>query len=75
MCGITGFVNYKNSDEIIIKRMSNMITSRGPDELGTWIDNSAGIALGHRRLSILDLSEAGNQPMHSFNKRFTLIFN
>ena len=75
MCGITGFVSNNKIDEIIIKRMSNMISSRGPDKLGFWSDNASGIAFGHRRLSILDLSQAGNQPMHSLNNRYTIIFN
>ena len=70
MCGITGFIKRKKIDESIISEMSNMISSRGPDKLGTWIDDELGISFGHRRLSILDLSDAGNQPMHSLNNRF-----
>jgi len=51
--------------------ISDMIAAvrlRGPDDSGIWIDKEAGIAFGHRRLSIIDLSSAGHQPMHSFQK-------
>ncbi len=55
--------------------MSDRLTHRGPDDSGVWVDPEAGIALGHRRLSILDLSELGRQPMHSADERFVLAFN
>jgi asparagine synthase (glutamine-hydrolysing) len=55
--------------------MSDTLTHRGPDDSGVWVDPEAGIALGHRRLSILDLSELGRQPMHSADERFVLAFN
>jgi hypothetical protein len=49
----------------ITEKMALAITYRGPDDMGVWSDIENGIALGHRRLSILDLSAAGRQPMHS----------
>lgn len=55
--------------------MGQAILHRGPDDSGTWIDASHGIALTHRRLSILDLSPAGHQPMHSGDGRYVLAFN
>lgn len=76
MCGITGFISsaHIDSEDInVIKKMADRISSRGPDSCGYWTD--AVVALGHRRLSILDLSDHGAQPMHSLSKRYTLIFN
>ena len=54
---------------------SNPIHHRGPDDGGMWLDEQQGVALGHRRLSILDLSPAGHQPMHSACRRFVIVFN
>src|SRR5215467_9469847 len=67
MCGITGFVDFKRrSSEDILKRMSNAISHRGPDGEGVFFVETlnAALGLGHRRLSIIDLSTAANQPMH-----------
>lgn len=78
MCGITGFLNWKQGRPKIlevVEHMSNQIRHRGPDSSGVWIDENEGVALAHNRLSILDLSEAGNQPMISECGRFILIFN
>ena len=75
MCGITGFFSLNFYDENIISKMTNSLSSRGPDNQNFWIDNKSGIALGHTRLSIQDLSEAGNQPMISNNNRFVIVFN
>lgn len=76
MCGIVGYWDIKNKPKHeTIRRMSQTISSRGPDDSGSWVDAGAGIALGHRRLSILDLSQSGHQPMQSFCKRFIIIFN
>lgn len=76
MCGIAGFLNHKiNHLETITKEMATALHHRGPDDYGIWIDPSNEIALIHTRLSILDLSSAGHQPMHSSNGRYTIIFN
>ncbi|SEO64306.1 asparagine synthase (glutamine-hydrolyzing) [Paenibacillus sp. OV219] len=80
MCGIIGFFlkNEKYSSEKfahILKSMTDPIYHRGPDGEGSWIDEEAGIALGHRRLSILDLSPEGHQPMLTASGRFCIIYN
>ncbi len=72
MCGIVGFINKENNKEEIIKKMMKRIEHRGPDGEGTFIDEN--IALGHKRLSIIDLS-TGNQPMFNENERYVIIFN
>jgi len=74
MCGIAGFWGGE-FDPGIADRMSDRLNSRGPDGSGTWINQSQSIALAHRRLSIVDLSEAGAQPMKSPCGRFVLVFN
>lgn len=58
-----------------LRAMGQAIITRGPDDAGEWWDASAGIGLSHRRLSVLDLSPAGHQPMESAGKRFVLVFN
>lgn len=80
MCGISGFIDGNKSlagPELraIAERMSNSLLHRGPDDEGVWCDAKDGIALGHRRLSILDLSPAGHQPMISASGRFVLVLN
>lgn len=67
MCGITGFIDFnKKSNEAILKQMASVLEHRGPDGQGIYFEESgyASIGLGHRRLSIIDLSSAANQPMH-----------
>lgn len=76
MCGITGFVGTASSaPRETLRRMTDTLTHRGPDDGGSWIDETGTVALGHRRLSILDLSPAGHQPMVSASGRFVLVFN
>lgn len=75
MCGIAGFLADKSFDVSVLHEMSNSIVHRGPDESGFWRDDSHGINFCHVRLSILDLSSAGSQPMISNSGRFVIIFN
>jgi len=80
MCGIVGLFNMAavcgtNSAAATVKAMADTIVSRGPDGQGVWENDQALLALGHRRLSILDLSDAGHQPMMSPCGRFVLAFN
>lgn len=76
MCGITGFWGKGHQeDRSIAERMAQRIQSRGPDDAGVWTEPAAGLALAHRRLSIIDLSPAGHQPMHSPCGRYTLVYN
>lgn len=75
MCGLAGFFNSLDSlnDADVLSSMLQAIINRGPDDEGQWFE--AGIALGHRRLSILDLSAAGHQPMLSQCGRYVMVFN
>src|SRR5689334_13660340 len=79
MCGITGFLTSAAETEFEVKmvvvRMADQLVHRGPDDSGVWVDREAGVALGHRRLSILDLSPDGHQPMHSESGRYVIVFN
>jgi asparagine synthase (glutamine-hydrolysing) len=79
MCGFTGFLAAAAApatDQIgWLRRMTDAIDHRGPDDAGYWCDGAQGIALGHRRLAIIDLSPAGQQPMRSCSSRFVLVFN
>ncbi len=75
MCGIAGFWSDSVHDKLLAEKMASRITTRGPDDAGVWYDSSAGLALAHRRLSIIDLSPAGHQPMVSPCGRFVLIYN
>ena len=74
MCGITGFIsnNFKKTDLV---KMTDALSHRGPDASGCFFDSHQGVALGHRRLSILDLSENANQPMYSHCKRYIMVYN
>jgi asparagine synthase (glutamine-hydrolyzing) len=76
MCGIAGIWRRrgKNAGETA-QRMSSRLIHRGPDDSGVWHDPAAGVALGFRRLSIIDTSPAGHQPMQSASGRFTIVFN
>ena len=76
MCGLSGFLgNSVQHPEQVLKKMTDTIEHRGPDDEGLWCDRSAGIALGHRRLSIIDVSQAGHQPMVSGNGRYVIAYN
>lgn len=75
MCGLTGILADCIPAANIVTRMTDSLTSRGPDDGDVWMDEMAGIALGHRRLAVLDLSPAGHQPMHSTCGRFVITFN
>jgi asparagine synthase (glutamine-hydrolysing) len=79
MCGITGFIDYAprglNSARATLARMTDAIAHRGPDGQGAWFDPHFRVCLGHRRLSIIDLSEAGAQPMTSQTGRYTITYN
>lgn len=79
MCGIAGFLTSKvyssnfYNDTLLL--MGAEIINRGPDNYGVWYDEKIGIGFSHRRLSILDLSECGNQPMKSRSGRYIIVFN
>lgn len=78
MCGIAGFIHLgtsRDDETSMLAAMLKPIYHRGPDDGGVWMDEQHGIALGHRRLSILDLSPAGHQPMASACGRFVIVFN
>ncbi len=76
MCGVAGvFGSSREAQAESVRRMADAILHRGPDDGGVWVDADAGIALAHRRLSILDLSPAGHQPMCSSSGRFVIAFN
>jgi asparagine synthase (glutamine-hydrolysing) len=80
MCGISGFWDFERSaspEELahISSRMKDSLSHRGPDSSGIWTDAEQGLALGHRRLSVIDLSVEGHQPMLSADERFVLIYN
>lgn len=78
MCGITGFWDLKqNTDAELLAatvgKMRDTLVHRGPDDAGLWVDAPTGVALGHRRLAVLDLSAEGAQPMQ--NERYVMVFN
>jgi asparagine synthase (glutamine-hydrolysing) len=79
MCGIAGVLTSAGGAREPLERhataMADSIANRGPDDHGLWSDLDAGIALTHRRLSIVDLSPAGHQPMTSADGRFVIVFN
>lgn len=75
MCGISGLFTQSRIDEAVVRRLVRPLEHRGPDAEGIWLDGDAGIGFGHRRLSIVDLSAAGAQPMHSADGRLVLNLN
>ena len=78
MCGITGvyfFKDNKNLNLSSIKEMTSNLSHRGPDSYGYWSSKENNVYFGHRRLSILDLSKHGDQPMSSSCGRYVITFN
>lgn len=75
MCGIAGFCNFAGNRIENIERMKKKMIHRGPDAGGTFLSEDGRVALGHRRLSIFDLSENGSQPMVSHSGRFVIAYN
>ncbi|HLP87347.1 MAG TPA: asparagine synthase (glutamine-hydrolyzing) [Nostocaceae cyanobacterium] len=80
MCGINGFLDISRQTSpdkmrFMIQKMTNTLVHRGPDDAGIWTDAENGIALGHRRLAVMDVSPQGHQPMISANGRYIIIYN
>jgi len=79
VCGLTGYWKLAGrlgeDTQAIVGGMAQQIIHRGPDDVGVWNDDEVGVALAHRRLSILDLSPAGHQPMVSPSGRYVIVFN
>lgn len=75
MCGIAGLFDPSSAALPTLQKMLACLSHRGPDDQGVWRDDMSGVALGHRRLSIIDLSTAGHQPMISASGRYVLTYN
>jgi asparagine synthase (glutamine-hydrolysing) len=79
MCGIAGFLDRREErrgdSAAIVEDMATALAHRGPDDSGSWVDDAAGVALGHRRLAIIDLGPSGHQPMASADGRFVITYN
>lgn len=78
MCGIAGLVDLNRQtsvSEVLLKKMSDIISHRGPDDDGQWVSDNRKCGLAFRRLSIIDLSAAGHQPMSEPSGRYTIVFN
>ena len=79
MCGLVGFLYNKDMEDSTLSSqllsMTSSLSHRGPDDHGFWTNQELKIAIGHRRLSVLDLSSAGHQPMHSSSGRYIMAFN
>lgn len=78
MCGIAGYITPVGNKKPLAnaaEKMAAAISHRGPNDSGLWLDLNSGVALSHRRLSILDISKAGHQPMVSKNGRFVISYN
>lgn len=78
MCGFAGFLDTKSATPDrarVVGAMADTLAHRGPDDRGQWVDDNAGIAFGFRRLSIVDLSPHGHQPMASRDGRWVVVFN
>lgn len=77
MCGITGIINLNKEpvNRDLINKMNDLISYRGPDDEGFYFDDESGIAFGHRRLSIIDLSKRGHQPMPNQDQSLWITYN
>jgi asparagine synthase (glutamine-hydrolysing) len=80
MCGLAGVLDVARASdagelERVVRAMASTLRHRGPDDSGSWIDARSGVALGHRRLAVIDVSPAGHQPMTSRDGRYVLVFN
>jgi asparagine synthase (glutamine-hydrolysing) len=76
MCGITGFLTPGGAPETdALAAMTDALAHRGPDDSGLWLDPRAGVALGHTRLAVVDLSPQGHQPMESASGRYVVAYN
>lgn len=78
MCGIAGILGFSDSfyvDEAVVRRMAETLIHRGPDDAGAWCEPSERVAFGHRRLSIVDLSPAGHQPMSNEDGSIWIAYN
>jgi asparagine synthase (glutamine-hydrolysing) len=75
MCGIAGLLSSREINSQLLLRMGDAIAHRGPDDSGFWINSDPDVGFVHRRLSIVDLSPHGHQPMHSADRRFVLDYN
>ncbi|WP_417435983.1 asparagine synthase (glutamine-hydrolyzing) [Idiomarina abyssalis] len=78
MCGFSGFFSYQNlraDAPLVLQRLASTINHRGPDDSGIWFAEQSGIGFAHARLSILELSSAGHQPMVSNDSRYVIVFN
>src|SRR4051812_30646857 len=80
MCGLAGFLDFDRrmpADALgeTALRMADTLERRGPDDRGVWVDAEAGLALGFRRLAIVDVSPEGRQPMVSAGDRYVVAFN
>src|SRR3954452_21803815 len=77
MCGIAGIINIDRQPVLAgeIGKMTNLLAHRGPDGAGAWFNADHSVALGHRRLAIIDVTSRGSQPMVSDDGRYTIVFN
>jgi len=79
MCGICGKLDFTGApvDEMLLRRMKDLLAHRGPDDSGVYLSHQGGVGcgLGHRRLSIIDLTQAGRQPMSNEDGSLRMVFN
>ena len=77
MCGIAGIVKIRGEvvEPLALSRLTNLLAHRGPDGAGHWFSAERNVALGHRRLAIIDPGAGGNQPMLSADGRYVIVFN